>query len=736
MSDAKKSTQGCPFMAGSVRYAAGSGTRNEDWWPDRLQLSLLNQATDPKPERADFNYKQAFASLNLADVCADLTALMTDSKSWWPADFGHYGPFFIRMAWHSAGTYRITDGRGGSRSGALRFAPLSQWPDNVNLDKARRLLWPVKKKYGLKISWADLMVLAGNCALESMGLKTAGFAGGREDVWSGQEDVYWGSESQWLDDKRYSEPRVLENPLAAVQMGLIYVNPEGPNGHPDPVAAAVDIRETFARMGMDDEETVALIAGGHTFGKCHGAGDPEKYVGPESAAAGLAAQGLGWRNQMGTGHGGDTISSGLEVTWTRTPTQWSMDYFHHLFSYEWELTKSPAGAQQWQPKNNAGAHTVPDAHDPSLRHAPSMLTTDLALRMDPVYGPISKHFFEHPEQFADAFAKAWFKLTHRDMGPVSTYLGDQVPKKNYVWQDVVPCATTAPLDESALAALKQTLRTCGLSVQERVETAWASATTFRGTDRRGGANGARIRLDPQVNWPVNKPVRLKKVLAVLKTVQDHHNQTMPHMPVSMADLIVLAGGVGIEQAAQAGGHSLTVPFVPGRTDASQEATDALSFAALEPTMDAFRNYRSHGGGVAAEHAMVDQAHRLQLTAPMLTALLGGLRVLQLQPDSDNTEGLFTDRPGVLSTDFYQTLTDPMIDWRAKDAQEQSFVGYHRVTGDLRWHASRVDLVFGSDDRLRALVEFYAMDDTQAQWFEDFVAAWFHVMQLDRFDLKA
>ncbi|MGE0440004.1 MAG: catalase/peroxidase HPI [Gemmatimonadales bacterium] len=717
----------CPFSG-----RAHQGTSNRDWWPNQLNLRMLHRnppAGDPMG--ADFDYAAEFKTIDLAELKRDVDAVMTTSQDWWPADFGHYGPLFIRMAWHSAGTYRIHDGRGGAGSGTLRFAPLGSWPDNANLDKARRILWPVKRKYGRKLSWADLMVFAGNCALESMGFETFGFAGGREDVWEPEQDVYWGSEKTWLGDERYSGDRELENPLAAVQMGLIYVNPEGPNGKPDPVAAARDIRETFLRMAMNDEETVALIAGGHTFGKCHGAA-PATNVGAEPEAAALEEQGLGWRNAYGTGRGGDTITSGLEVTWTTTPTKWSNDFFNHLFGYEWELIKGPAGGHQWQPKGGAGAGTVPDAHDPAKRHAPAMLTTDLSLRFDPAYEKISRRFHEHPAEFADAFAKAWFKLTHRDMGPASRYLGDLVPSEPQLWQDPVPAAAGAPIDAADVAALKQQILASGVSPSRLVATAWASAASFRGTDKRGGANGARIRLAPQKDWPVNDPAELAKALGKLEEIQRTFNAG-GRKQVSLADLIVLGGGAAIEQAAKAAGFTVTVPFSPGRTDATAEQTDVESFAVLEPTADGFRNYYGAGNELPAEHLLLERARMLTLSAPEMTALVGGLRVLGANTGG-STIGVFTKRPGELTNDFFVNLLDMGTEWRPTSSAADVFEGRDRSSGKVRWTGSRVDLVFGSNSELRALAEVYACDDGQEKFVADFLAAWGKVMNLDRFDL--
>jgi len=723
-----------PVMGGANKYTAGGGTTNVDWWPNRLNLDILHQhSSKSNPMGEDFNYAKAFKSLDLAAVKKDLAALMTDSQDWWPADFGHYGPLFIRMAWHSAGTYRMGDGRGGGGRGSQRFAPLNSWPDNVNLDKARRLLWPIKQKYGRKISWADLMILAGNVALESMGFKTFGFAGGREDVWEPDQDIYWGAESEWLGDKRYTGNRELENPLAAVQMGLIYVNPEGPKGNPDPIAAAKDIREVFARMAMNDEETVALIAGGHAFGKTHGAGDA-KHVGPEPEAAPIEEQGLGWRSSFGTGKGGDTITSGLEVTWTNTPTKWSNNFFRILFGYEWELTKSPAGAHQWKPKGDTGAGTIPDAHDPSKRHAPSMLTTDLALRFDPVYEKISRRFYENPEQLADAFARAWFKLTHRDMGPRSRYLGPEVPAEELIWQDPIPAVNHKLIDAKDIASLKDKILASGLSIPELVSTAWASASTFRGSDKRGGANGARIRLTPQKDWEVNQPDQLAKVLKTLEGIQSEFNSAQSGgKKVSLADLIVLAGCAGVEQAAKNAGHEVTVPFTPGRMDASQEQTDVASFAVLEPVADGFRNYLKTKFSVSAEELLVDKAQLLTLTAPEMTVLIGGMRVLN-NNFGRTQHGVFTKRPGALTNDFCLNLLDMSTTWHATSEDKDVFEGRDRATGQLKWTGTRVDLIFGSNSQLRALVEVYACEDSSEKFVHDFVAAWNKVMNLDRFDL--
>ncbi len=725
MSNEKK----CPFAG-----HAHSGTSNRDWWPDRLTVQVLHKNPPAgNPLGASFNYAEAFKTLDLDALKKDLAALMTTSQDWWPADYGHYGPLFIRMAWHSAGTYRIYDGRGGAGSGEQRFAPLNSWPDNANLDKARRLLWPIKQKYGRKISWADLMVLAGNVALESMGFKTFGFGGGREDVWE-PEQINWGTEATWLADARYSGDRQLTNPLAAVQMGLIYVNPEGPNGNPDPVAAARDIRETFRRMAMNDEETVALIAGGHTFGKTHGAG-PATNVGPEPEAAPLEAQGLGWTSSYGTGRGGDTITSGLEVTWTTTPTKWSNNYFENLFGYEWELMESPAGAKQWKPKGGAGAGAVPDAHDPSKTHPPTMLTTDLALRMDPAYEKISRRFYEQPDEFADAFARAWFKLTHRDMGPISRYLGPEVPAEPQLWQDPVPPVTHALVGADDIAALKGRILASGLTVSQLVSTAWASASTFRGTDKRGGANGARIRLAPQKDWAVNNPPELAKVLRTLEGIRAAFNgaQAGGKAQVSLADLIVLGGCAAVEKAAKDAGYDVQVPFTPGRTDASQEQTDVESFAVLEPTADGFRNYLAPGHESPAEALLIERAQMLTLTAPEMTVLVGGLRVLGAHAGQSGA-GVFTRRPGTLTSDFFVNLLDMDTEWRPTSGAAETFEGRARGTGAVTWTGSRIDLVFGSNSELRALAEVYACDDARETFVRDFVAAWDKVMNLDRFDL--
>ncbi len=733
-SDTKSDEAKCPFSGGAGKHTVARGApSNADWWPNQLKLEILHQhsaKSDPMGEA--FNYAEEFKSLDLEAVVRDLHALMTDSQDWWPADFGHYGPLFVRMAWHSAGTYRTGDGRGGAGNGSQRFAPLNSWPDNVNLDKARRLIWPIKQKYGRKISWADLMILTGNVALESMGFKTFGFAGGREDIWEPEEDIYWGSEGKWLEDKRHSGQRDLENPLAAVQMGLIYVNPEGPNGNPDPIAAARDIRETFARMAMNDEETVALIAGGHTFGKTHGAA-PESHKGPEPAAAPIEAQGLGWNSSFGSGKGGDAIGSGLEVTWTSTPTKWSNNFFWNLFGYEWELTKSPAGAHQWKPKHDMGAGTIPDAHDPSKRHAPAMLTTDLSLRFDPAYEKISRRFHENPDQFADAFARAWFKLTHRDMGPLSRYLGPLIPKEELIWQDPIPAVDHTLIDEQDIASLKSRLLASGLSISQLVTTAWASSATFRGSDKRGGANGARIRLAPQKDWEVNQPAELAKVLQKLEAMQKDFNGTQSGgKKVSLADLIVLGGCAAIEAAAKKAGQEVKVPFSPGRMDASQQQTDVESFAFLEPAADGLRNYVRKGLEGSAAELLVDKAQLMTLTAPEMAVLIGGLRVLNVNV-GQSRHGVFTKRPETLTNDFFVNLLDMKTQWQ-KSAVEGVLEGRDRSKGDLKWTGTVVDLVFGSNSQLRALVEVYACSDSQEVFVRDFVAAWNKVMNLDRFDL--
>ncbi|MFE5402491.1 catalase/peroxidase HPI [Streptomyces sp. NPDC056580] len=723
---------GCPVAHGRALHPTQGGG-NRQWWPERLNLKIL--AKNPavaNPLGADFDYAEAFKSLDLPAVKQDILEVLTTSQDWWPADFGHYGPFIIRMAWHSAGTYRISDGRGGAGAGQQRFAPLNSWPDNANLDKARRLLWPVKKKYGQSLSWADLLVLSGNVALESMGFETFGFAGGREDVWEPEEDVYWGPETTWLDDKRYTGDRELENPLGAVQMGLIYVNPEGPNGNPDPIAAARDIRETFRRMAMNDEETVALIAGGHTFGKTHGAG-PADHVGPDPEAAGFEEQGLGWRSSYGTGKGADTITSGLEVTWTSTPTRWSNGFFDNLFGYEWELTESPAGAKQWKPKDGAGEGTVPHAHDSSKKIAPSMLTTDLALRFDPIYEPISRRFHENPQEFADAFARAWYKLTHRDMGPKSLYLGPEVPQETLLWQDPLPEREGEAIDDADIAALKAKLLDSGLTVSQLVTTAWASASTFRGSDKRGGANGARIRLEPQRGWEVNQPDQLALVLRTLESVQQEFNASAGGKHVSLADLIVLGGAAAVEKAAKEGGFQVEVPFTPGRVDAGEEHTDAESFEALEPTADGFRNYLGKGNRLPAEFLLLDRANLLTLSAPEMTVLVGGLRVLGVGSEGSQL-GIFTRTPGSLTNDFFVNLLDLGTTWSATTEDQTTFEGRDAATGEVKWAGSRADLVFGSNSELRALAEVYAADDAKEKFVKDFVAAWDKVMNLDRFDL--
>ena len=732
MTDQKESAGKCPVMHGLQPKGT---TANQRWWPNQLNLKVLDQnSAQSNPLGEDFSYAEEFAKLDLDAVKADLMALMTDSQEWWPADYGHYGPLFIRMAWHSAGTYRIGDGRGGACSGTLRFAPLNSWPDNVNLDKARRLLWPIKQKYGQKISWADLMVLTGNCALESMGLKTFGFAGGREDVWAPEEDIYWGSESEWLGDERYTGDRELENPLGAVQMGLIYVNPEGPNGKPDPLASARDIRETFARMAMNDEETVALIAGGHTFGKAHGAADADKHVGTEPEGADVDMQAFGWKNSYGTGMGSDSITSGLEGAWTTDPAKWDNNFFENLFGYEWELTKSPAGAHQWTPKNQEAQGTVPDAHDASKTHAPMMLTTDLALRFDPIYEPISRRFYENPEEFADAFAKAWYKLTHRDMGPVSRYLGPLVPAEQMVWQDPVPEVDHQLLEEQDIAALKAKILGSGLSISQLVSTAWASASTYRGTDRRGGANGARIRLAPQIHWAANNPPVLRQVLASLEKIHKEFNSSLPDgKKVSLADVIVLGGCAAIEQAAKNAGHDVQVPFSLGRTDASPEQTDADSFAPLEPKADGFRNFLGKGLDRSPEDLLIDRAHLLTLTAPEMTVLVGGMRTLNANTGQAQ-HGVFTDRPETLTNDFFVNLLDMGTEWKASNGAEGLYEGHDRQTGEVKWTGTRIDLLFGSNSQLRAIAEVYASEDSKESFVQDFVAAWNKVMNLDRFDL--
>lgn len=733
-----KNTNGaakCPFIHGELNQTAGGGTANRDWWPNQLNLNILRQhssLTDPMDE--DFDYASEFKSLDYQSLKKDLNDLMTDSQDWWPADFGHYGPFFIRMAWHSAGTYRIADGRGGGGTGTQRFAPLNSWPDNANLDKARLLLWPIKQKYGKKISWADLMILAGNVALESMGFKTFGFGGGRKDVWQPEEDVYWGSEAEWLGDKRYSGDRDLENPLGAVQMGLIYVNPEGPNGNPDPVAAAKDIRETFGRMAMNDEETVALIAGGHTFGKTHGAADAGEFVGREPAAASIEEQSMGWKNTYGSGVGNDTITSGLEGTWTKTPTQWSNNFFENLFEYEWELTKSPAGAYQWKPKNNEGEGLIPDAHDSTKKHAPFMLTTDLSLKFDPEYEKISRRFYENPEEFAEAFSRAWYKLTHRDMGPKARLLGPEVPSDELIWQDPIPSPDYELVNSSDVENLKEKIKNSGLSVSELVSTAWASASTFRGSDMRGGANGARIRLSPQRYWEVNNPIQLGKVLDTFERIQNEFNESANgNKKVSLADVIVLGGCIGIEMAAENAGHAVSVPFIAGRTDASADQTDEESFAVLEPFADGFRNYKKSHYKASAEELLIDKAQLMTLTAPEMTALIGGMRVLNTNYDQSK-HGVFTNNPGSLTNDYFVNLLDLKTTWQSTSDTQDIFEGRDRSTGELKWTGTRVDLIFGSNTELRALAEVYACADSQDKFIKDFVAAWTKVMNLDRFDL--
>jgi catalase-peroxidase len=724
----------CPVVGGHHGQTAAMARSNRDWWPNQLNLKILQQNSPlSDPMGKDFNYAEEFKKLDFQALKKDLYALMTDSQDWWPADFGHYGPLFIRMAWHSAGTYRIGDGRGGAGSGTQRFAPLNSWPDNVLLDRARRLLWPIKQKYGKQISWADLMILSGNCALESMGFKTFGFGGGREDVWEPPEDIFWGPEGKWLADERYSGDRDLENPLAAVQMGLIYVNPEGPNGKPDPLAAARDIRETFKRMAMNDEETVALIAGGHTFGKTHGAADPSKYVGSEPEGASIEEQGLGWKNTYGSGKGDDAIGSGLEVIWSQTPTKWSNAFFASLFGYEWELTKSPAGAYQWKPKGDAGAGSVPDPHDASKRRGPSMLTTDLALRVDPVYEKISRRFYENPDELADAFARAWFKLVHRDMGPRSRYLGPEVPAEELLWQDPVPAVTHKLIDEQDIRALKGKILASGLSVSQLVSTAWASAATFRGSDKRGGANGARIRLAPQKDWEVNQPAQLANVLETLEGIQKDFNAAVTGgKKVSLADLIVLGGCAAVEQAAKKAGHDVQVPFTPGRTDASQDQTDIESFAVLEPAADGFRNYLK-AAYTSPEEMLVDRARLLTLTAPEMTVLVGGMRVLNAN-FGQSPHGVFTKRPGTLTNDFFVNLLDMRTEWKATSEAKDVFEGRDRATGELKWTGTRVDLIFGSHSQLRALAEVYGCDDSEEKFAKDFVAVWSKVMNLDRYDL--
>ena len=725
----------CPYLGGVLKEAAGGGNVNRDWWPNQLNLNILRQhssLTDPMDE--DFEYSEEFKKLNLDDVKKDLHELMTNSQEWWPADYGHYGPFFIRMAWHSAGTYRISDGRGGAGAGMLRFSPLNSWPDNANLEKARLLLWPIKQKYGKKISWADLMVLTGNCAMESMGFKTYGFGGGRVDQWEPEEDVYWGPESGWLDDERYTGDRELENPLGAVQMGLIYVNPQGPNGNPDPLKSAHDIRETFGRMAMNDYETVALIAGGHTFGKTHGAADADQYVGVEPAGASIQEMSTGWKNNYGSGKGEHTITSGLEGAWTTTPTQWSNNYFENLFGYDWELTKGPGGAFQWTPKNGAGVASVPDAHNPEKKHAPMMLTSDIALKMDPIYEPISRHFFENPEEFADAFAKAWFKLTHRDMGPINRYLGPDVPEKELIWQDPVPKVNHELIDESDELILKAEILETGLSISQMISAAWASASTFRNSDKRGGANGARVSLSPQKYWDVNQPIQLGKVLDALTTIKNNFNRLNNKKQVSLADLIVLAGVAAVEKAANDAGYKINVPFIAGRADASQEQTDVESFSVLEPAADGFRNYQKKQYAVGAEKLLIDKAQLMTLTAPEMTVLIGGMRVLNANFEGSQN-GVLTNRPEVLSNDFFVNLLDMNTSWEATDDSENEFQGRDLKTGEIKWTGSRVDLIFGSNSELRAISEVYGSSDGEEKFVKDFVSAWSKVMNLDRYDIK-
>jgi len=725
----------CPYLGGVLKEAAGGGNVNRDWWPNQLNLNILRQhssLTDPMDE--DFDYSEEFKKLNLDDVKKDLHELMTNSQEWWPADYGHYGPFFIRMAWHSAGTYRISDGRGGAGAGMLRFSPLNSWPDNANLEKARLLLWPIKQKYGKKISWADLMVLTGNCAMESMGFKTYGFGGGRVDQWEPEEDVYWGPESGWLDDERYTGDRELENPLGAVQMGLIYVNPQGPNGNPDPLKSAHDIRETFGRMAMNDYETVALIAGGHTFGKTHGAADADQYVGVEPAGASIQEMSTGWKNNYGSGKGEHTITSGLEGAWTTTPTQWSNNYFENLFGYDWELTKGPGGAFQWTPKNGAGVASVPDAHNPEKKHAPMMLTSDIALKMDPIYEPISRYFFENPEEFADAFAKAWFKLTHRDMGPINRYLGPDVPEKELIWQDPIPKINHELIDESDELILKAEILETGLSISQMISAAWASASTFRNSDKRGGANGARVSLSPQKYWDVNQPIQLGKVLDALTTIKDNFNRLNNKKQVSLADLIVLAGVAAVEKAANDAGYKINVPFIAGRADASQEQTDVESFSVLEPAADGFRNYLKKQYAVGAEKLLIDKAQLMTLTAPEMTVLIGGMRVLNANFEGSQN-GVLTNRPEVLSNDFFVNLLDMNTSWEATDDSENEFQGRDLKTGEIKWTGSRVDLIFGSNSELRAISEVYGSSDGEEKFVKDFVSAWSKVMNLDRYDIK-
>ena len=724
----------CPYLGGVLRESAGGGKVNREWWPNQLNLNILRQQSSlSDPMDPDFDYAKEFKKLDLAAVKEDLHELMTNSQDWWPADFGHYGPFFIRMAWHAAGTYRIADGRGGAGAGTLRFAPLNSWPDNANLEKARLLLWPIKKKYGKKLSWADLMVLTGNVAMESMGFKTFGFGGGRADVWEPEEDIYWGQEAEWLGDKRYTGNRELENPLGAVQMGLIYVNPEGPNGNPDPLKSAIDIRETFGRMAMNDYETVALIAGGHTFGKTHGAADADQYVEAEPAGARIEQMSMGWKNNYGSGKGEHTITSGLEGAWTTTPTRWSNNYFENLFGYDWELTKSPGGAQQWTPKGGAGAGTVPDAHNPDKSHAPMMLTTDIAMRMDPIYEPISRHFHENPDEFADAFARAWFKLTHRDMGPIDRYLGSEVPEETLIWQDPVPKVDYVLIDEKDEATLKAKILESGLNVGQLVSVAWASAATFRNSDKRGGANGARVSLSPQKYWDVNEPIQLGKVLDVLTDIKKEFNAMSQDKKVSLADLIVLAGSAGIEKAASDAGHQVRVPFTAGRTDATQDQTDVESFSVLEPLTDGFRNYTKNNYDVGAEKLLVDKAQLMTLTAPEMTALVGGMRVLNTN-FGNSKHGVLTNRPETLTNDFFVNILDMNTTWEATNESESEFECRDLITGEIKWTGTRVDLIFGSNSELRAIAEVYGCEDGEEKFIKDFVAAWSKVMQLDRFDL--
>ena len=724
----------CPYLGGVLRESAGGGTVNRDWWPNQLNLNILRQHSSlSDPMDPDFDYVKEFKKLDLAAVKEDLHELMTNSQDWWPADYGHYGPFFIRMAWHAAGTYRIADGRGGAGAGTLRFAPLNSWPDNANLEKARLLLWPIKQRYGKKLSWADLMVLTGNVAMESMGFKTFGFGGGRADVWEPEEDVYWGQEAEWLGDKRYTGDRELENPLGAVQMGLIYVNPEGPNGNPDPLKSAIDIRETFGRMAMNDYETVALIAGGHTFGKTHGAADADQYVEAEPAGARIEQMSMGWKNNYGSGKGEHTITSGLEGAWTTTPTRWSNNYFENLFGYDWELTKSPGGAQQWTPKGGAGAGTVPDAHNPDKSHAPMMLTTDIALRMDPIYEPISRHFYENPDEFADAFARAWFKLTHRDMGPIDRYLGSEVPEETLIWQDPVPKVDHVLIDEKDEATIKSKILESGLSVSQLVSAAWASASTFRNSDKRGGANGARVSLSPQKYWDVNQPIKLGKVLDVLTDIKNEFNAINEDKKVSLADLIVLAGSAGIEKAASDAGHQVKVPFTAGRTDATQDQTDVESFSVLEPLADGFRNYTKNNYDVGAEKLLLDKAQLMTLTAPEMTALVGGMRVLNTN-FGNSKHGVLTNSPETLTNDFFVNLLDMNTTWEATNESESEFECRDLNTGEIKWTGTRVDLIFGSNSELRAIAEVYGCEDGEEKFIKDFVAAWSKVMQLDRFDL--